>query len=99
MRQTAGLASGRGRVDASCRSCLASMRLGVSVAAVRFGWVFCQSSLPQDPSGLGGTELAQWAQSKIEVGGSLAIGPEGQLAQLADRVAIQATGAYIHICI
>ena len=32
---------------------------------------FQWSRLPQDPSGLGGTEFTQWAESSIQVGASL----------------------------
>ena len=73
----------------------------------RSGWVRLVSvqlssslaSLPQDPSGLGGIDLSMGRF--FEPGGlaDRAIGPEGQLALLADRVNVVDWHIYTYMCL
>ena len=60
---------------------------------------FEAASLPQDPSGLGGIDLSMGRF--FEPGGlaDRAIGPEGQLALLADRVNVVDWHIYTYMCL
>ena len=70
---------------------------GHGCVAVRIGWLWLSLLLPQDPSGLGGTELAQWAGQSPGGRSDRLIGPEGQLG-LLDRMGQPKADWYIHIC-